>query len=45
MCEDCGGFIGFVGKLGKSFLATCLNCGKPHAFSRGRQIDLMHTNI
>lgn len=30
MCKDCGGYIRFMGILGRSMLAYCMHCGKSH---------------
>lgn len=39
MCEKCGGFVQFLGRIGKVFAAYCLNCGASLTFCNGHKLD------
>ena len=39
MCSKCGGFISFLGNLGKLVLCRCLNCNHEMMFSSAKDAD------
>lgn len=45
MCDKCGGYVAFSGKVAQMQTCYCVNCGYVMAFRSGRQVEDLYKNL
>lgn len=40
MCEKCGGFIAFLGKIATLQMCYCVNCGAHYGYKNASVVDI-----